>query len=390
MTGSDPGWPERVARDHAASLVGYCLALGLDATAAGDVVHDALVLAAELHPRLADPGRSTAWLFALVRWVALRRSPAPGGPAGDTLELPATGDELRTLADFSAAARRLSGTDRERVELSVRHALTVADIAAVTGAPPRLVAARLARALARVSRSGPRDLLDRYARLAPATVGPDLWPRLQGTLGSTTPGLLTEVAGQVGRLDRDGFPRQRDRRGVRRVGWALAAGAVLALALAGTAATSRPAAPVPQSRPTVDAPRPLPREDREVNRLASPKPSARPTTPGPRRPSPTPTPSGPVPPALDAAVGAARCMGDWQRFTVVASVTGATPTRVRLLFIDETGVYADTMAVGADGRWSVSGWGYLPTRWSVEATLPDGTALTTAGQSLDACRSAGP
>ncbi|WP_412543427.1 sigma-70 family RNA polymerase sigma factor [Longispora sp. K20-0274] len=389
MTGTDPGWPELAAREHTADLLGYCLTLGLDPTAAGDAVHDALVLAAELHPRLADPARTRAWLYALVRWVALRRPPLPAGPTGDTLELPGSGEDLATLAAFSAARRRLSGRDLERVELAVRHGLTVDDIAAVTGAHRRLVAVRLARSVARVGRAGPPGLLDRYARLSPAAADPGLWPRLAGTLGSTTPGLLTEVARQVGRLRTDGFPRQRDRRRVRRVGWAVAAAAVLAAVIGGVVVTggSRPST-VPRARPVVDAPQPLPREDRQVARLASPKPSVKPTTPSPKRSSPSPTPT--PPPAVDAAVSGARCRGDWQSFGVTATVTGPTPVRVRLVFADTSGTYADPMTAGADGRWSTSVWGYLPTRWEVEATLPDGTGLTTAAQTLDACASPGP
>ncbi|MEV6526494.1 RNA polymerase sigma factor [Longispora sp. NPDC051575] len=408
----DSPWLERAFREHADRLYAYCLSLGLNSAGAADAVHDAFIIATEKAPELADRDHTRAWLYALVRREC--RDPnrpagsAPaGGPAAETIDLGSVVHTAETTAAVAAAANSLRIADRELVELSARHDLSPEEIALVTGLSAAAVTTRLGRAMDRIARQGAPALITRYSALSFPKVTGQLWPRLRKTRETTLPALLTEVARRVGPLDSAGFPRQPDQRsGPRPRRWALVGTGVAASVLVGAGVVfAQQETGTPEGRrQTIEAPpMPLPTGGHRAEGAlaASPTPSRRSPSASPSstpRPSATsakptvaPTTAGPsasqttlVGPKVTASITNPRCQGGWQSFGVTATVTGGTPSRVRLVLHDSSGNFAEDMSSSA-GKWSTTSWGYIPTDWYVEATLPGSRVVRTAGQTLDVC-----
>ncbi|GIG57562.1 hypothetical protein Lfu02_19340 [Longispora fulva] len=410
----DSPWLERAFREHADRLYAYCLSLGLNSAGAADAVHDAFIIATEKAPELADRDHARAWLYALVRRECLDQSrptaqPRTGGPAAETIDLGSVVHTAETTAAVAAAGNSLRTADRELVELSARHDLTPEEIALVTGHSTAAITTRLGKAMAKIARHGAPSLITRYGALPFPRVTGQLWPKLRRTRESTVPALLTEVARRVGPLDGAGFPRQPDQRSGRRpVRWALIGVGSMATVLLGAGVvlaqqdtptddtTRRPAAEAP--------PLPLPSGEHkppEAAMVASPTPSRKSPSPTPSstpRPSatsakPTTAPPAPAPstsqttligPSVTASMVNPVCQGGWQSFGVTATVNGATATKVRLILDDSSGHYVESMSASS-GKWTTSSWGYIPTDWYVEATLPGNKVVRTAGQRLDVC-----
>jgi RNA polymerase sigma factor (sigma-70 family) len=127
---------------YADRLHNYCVGLVRDHHTAADCVQDAFCAAAAELPRLRDPGKLRAWLYAIARNAALRtlrdqrREPAADelpdraaiGPGPFTLTAQ---NELAQLV--TVATGGLSDRDRNVLDLAYRHGLTGEDLADALG-----------------------------------------------------------------------------------------------------------------------------------------------------------------------------------------------------------------------------------------------------------------
>ncbi|MEV6861277.1 sigma factor-like helix-turn-helix DNA-binding protein [Streptosporangium subroseum] len=150
----DPGALAALYDTYAGSIYRYCWSMVGTPDAAQVALRDTLI-AAEAHIReLADPDRLEVWLYALARGECVRRNltmgidPMVAGPvlAG------ADDADLRVMA--WNATQSLSPKDREVLELTCRHGLTVADLAAVLR-----VTVKTAGALYELARERLRDVV---------------------------------------------------------------------------------------------------------------------------------------------------------------------------------------------------------------------------------------
>ncbi|WP_447038155.1 BACON domain-containing protein [Streptomyces sp. DSM 118878] len=165
-------------------LFTYCLSVLCDHDAATAAVGDVLHIAERRGSRGPDSGGELkAWLYALARWVCLRRlaeakrsrhaahatgektgrtpkdpprdaGPAPGAarPSGESEEVQRERrSELARLAWPEAAGT--TPEQREALELAVRHQLTPAEVAAVLGMDPTKARELLASAACEVERT---------------------------------------------------------------------------------------------------------------------------------------------------------------------------------------------------------------------------------------------
>lgn len=199
---------------YADRLVAYATTLLRDPDAAADAVHDALLVARERIGQLRDPARLRPWLYAIVRNECLRqlrdrRRAAPLDAAGEVIdpaaEDPGRGvraDELRELVWAAAAA--LNPGEREVLELTVRHGLEGAELAAALGVNLNTAHALSSRARGQlerslgallVARTGGRDCLELAGLLA-------------GWNGTLTPLLRKRLARHVERCDVCGETRR--------------------------------------------------------------------------------------------------------------------------------------------------------------------------------------
>ncbi|WP_026211711.1 RNA polymerase sigma factor [Longispora albida] len=413
---ADPVGLERAFREHADRLYAYCLTVAADPAAAVDAVHDAFVIAGELEP----PADLRPWLYALGRHECLARPHRaaawePGGLSTATVELGSVLHAGAVTAAVHEAMAGLNAEEQELAELSVRHGFTPAEIGLITGQSPSAAGTKLSRVMGKIRRTGaPAGLFGEWAALPFPAASGELWTRLRRTRDNTVPGLLAEVARRVGPLDQNGYPRQpsaRPRRsGVR---WTAIGVSVAATLLLGTGAViaSRSAEEMPPGpRSTEAMPDYLPERAPSpsgalgtARASASPSKSAKPTpsksatpsaAPSATRP-PSASPSGTSPsatpsastvsgPVLNAGVAASKCQGGWQSFTMTATLSGGTASRMYLRLEDSSGKYRESMSF-SNGQWAESSWGYVPTLWWVEATLPDGRTLNSAKQSINVC-----
>ncbi|WP_405743661.1 sigma-70 family RNA polymerase sigma factor [Streptomyces sp. NBC_01525] len=151
-----PGRPGHAVRaagyePYLDGLFTYCLSVLCAHDAAAAVLGETLALAERQHGRRpGDPGLYRPWLYALARWACLRRLADPGAP--DPAADPEAGRrELARLAWPEAAG--MTPEQREALELSVRHRLPAAEVAAVLGTDPVATRALLATASCEVERT---------------------------------------------------------------------------------------------------------------------------------------------------------------------------------------------------------------------------------------------
>ncbi|MEV0590238.1 hypothetical protein [Nonomuraea cavernae] len=142
LRADDPGALAALYDSHAEGIYRYCWSLLRNSDGAQVALRDTLI-AAEAHAdSLADPDRLRPWLYALARSECLRRRRAagpgespPGGTEAPPVE-PADAD-LRVMA--WNATQSLVPAHREVLELSARHEMPIADVAAILGVAPRQV-----------------------------------------------------------------------------------------------------------------------------------------------------------------------------------------------------------------------------------------------------------
>ncbi|WP_460368350.1 RNA polymerase sigma factor, partial [Actinocorallia lasiicapitis] len=121
-------------------LFDYCHALLRDEPTAIAIFHD-VMLSAEAHAdKLREPDQLRGWLYALARRECRRRMrerPAQRKPAPETPDHFTSENERRKVQDARqlahAALAKLSGRQREAVDLTIRHGLTDTELAGVLG-----------------------------------------------------------------------------------------------------------------------------------------------------------------------------------------------------------------------------------------------------------------
>ncbi|WP_241968231.1 sigma-70 family RNA polymerase sigma factor [Streptomyces sp. ICBB 8177] len=159
--GALPDHPPTQDEPYLDGLFTYCLSVLCEHEAAVAALGDTLALAERARGRLRDPRLRRAWLYALARWVCLRRlarrRPAPRpGPAEPEPD-PSAGTASRYRAELAALAwPEAAGTtpeQREAIELAVRHQLTESEIAAVLGTDPDGARSLVSRAACEIERT---------------------------------------------------------------------------------------------------------------------------------------------------------------------------------------------------------------------------------------------
>ncbi len=134
-------------------LFTYCLSILCEHDAAAGALGEVLALAERQRVRLRDPGLRRPWLYALARWVCLRRLAAGRPAAPHTSEAVA---EQRRAQLASLTWPESAGTtpeQREALELAVRHQLAPREVALVVGLDADAARTRLARAACEVERT---------------------------------------------------------------------------------------------------------------------------------------------------------------------------------------------------------------------------------------------
>jgi len=147
-------------------LFTYCLSVMCEHDAATSAVGEALVLAERQHERDRAPVQRTLrrpWLYALARWVCLRRLAEQSSREGRADTIPATAPHLSDAArtqrrrELAALAwPEAAGTtpeQREALELAVRHGLPAAEVAAVLSLTSEAASALLSHAACEVERT---------------------------------------------------------------------------------------------------------------------------------------------------------------------------------------------------------------------------------------------
>ena len=147
-------------------LFTYCLSVMCEHDAAVTALGETLVIAERQHDRDRAPaqrGLQRPWLYALARWVCLRRLAEQGERAGSSDALPATAVHLTEAArtqrrrELAALAwPEAAGTapeQREALELAVRHGLPAPEVAAVLSLTPESASALLSHAACEVERT---------------------------------------------------------------------------------------------------------------------------------------------------------------------------------------------------------------------------------------------
>lgn len=200
---------------YADRLFTYCVTLLRDRDRAADVVHDTFIVAHQRIDQLRDPARLRPWLYAIARNESLRalRTQARSAPleeagtvSDESVDLGAglREQELRTLV--WTAAEGLNPREREVVELSVRHGLEGADLAAALGVPVNHAHALLSKARQQLERALAAVIVARTGRADCA----ELDALLSGWDGGMSVLLRKRVARHIDGCAECGARRRRD------------------------------------------------------------------------------------------------------------------------------------------------------------------------------------
>jgi len=163
IVSGDPGGLAAAYDSYADALHVYCRSLLAEPADAADAVQDTFIIAAAKLGGLRDPDRLRPWLYAVARNECHRRlrrraRQASLDEAGEVSDTAADGPgadvaraELREL--IRAAVAGLNPGEREVIELTLRHELEGADLAAALGVPLNQAHALASRARAQLERS---------------------------------------------------------------------------------------------------------------------------------------------------------------------------------------------------------------------------------------------
>jgi RNA polymerase sigma factor (sigma-70 family) len=157
IAAGDPAGLAAAYDDYAPALYGYCRTLLSEPADAADAVVDTYLVAVVKLDGLDDPDRLRPWLYAVARSECFRRLRAHGLTAplatavavtsnDPDLTLDPEREELRDLVVDALSG--LSPTDREVIELNLRHVLDGDDLAAALGVSRKQAHALVSRARA--------------------------------------------------------------------------------------------------------------------------------------------------------------------------------------------------------------------------------------------------
>jgi RNA polymerase sigma factor (sigma-70 family) len=147
---------------YAQRLYDYCVGLLHDRHTAADAVHDTLLVAADRAQQLRDPERFRAWLYAIARNECLRQlrqrnRTAPLEKAGEvkdeTIDLGRSVQAEQARALVRDAAAGLNPREQEVLNLTLRHELSGAELAAALGVSPNHAHALTSKAREQLERS---------------------------------------------------------------------------------------------------------------------------------------------------------------------------------------------------------------------------------------------
>jgi RNA polymerase sigma factor (sigma-70 family) len=147
---------------YAPALHAYCRSLLGDPADADDAVLDTFIIADAELDGLRDPGQLRPWLYAVarnecrhrLRSRALAAEPGTANELTDeTVDLAADAERAQLRAATGAALAGLGASDREIIELNLRHDLGGQDLADVLGVSVSQAEALVSRARSRFEAS---------------------------------------------------------------------------------------------------------------------------------------------------------------------------------------------------------------------------------------------
>ncbi|TMR17064.1 sigma-70 family RNA polymerase sigma factor, partial [Nonomuraea turkmeniaca] len=189
----DADAPAKLFDSYAERLYDYAFSLAGERDLAADAVHDGLVTAQGCVERLKEPGRLRAWLYALARFQVQSRLAHRNTPTQQLPDLEEQADpELADLVHETLGD--LGGTEREVLELSLRHGLTPSEAGAVLALTSRQAAAKLGRARDHLEIAAAAVVLARTGRAH----CPDLSAMVDSWEGPLTPLLRRRLSGHIG------------------------------------------------------------------------------------------------------------------------------------------------------------------------------------------------
>jgi RNA polymerase sigma factor (sigma-70 family) len=202
IVAGDPAGLAAAYDNYAAPLHAYCRSLLAEPADAADAVQDTFVIAAAKVGELRDPDRLRPWLYAVARNESHRRlrgrarfaSLDEAGDVSDTQADASSGAGQAELRELVAAALTgLNPSDREIIELNLRHEVAGADLADALGVPLNQAHALASRARGQLERALGALLVARTGREA----CPELATLLAGWDGTLTILLRKRVSRHV-------------------------------------------------------------------------------------------------------------------------------------------------------------------------------------------------
>jgi RNA polymerase sigma factor (sigma-70 family) len=175
IVAGDPAGLEAAYDGYAAALHAYCRSLLAEPADAADAVQDTFIIAAAKVGDLRDPDRLRPWLYAVARNECHRRlrSRARFAPLDETNDVSdmqtdaSSGAGQAELRELVAAAQAgLNPSDREVIELTLRHEVEGRDLADALGVPLNQAHALASRARGQLERSLGALLVARTGREA--------------------------------------------------------------------------------------------------------------------------------------------------------------------------------------------------------------------------------
>lgn len=178
---------------YAPRLFDYCHVLLRDQEAAALALHDSLITVQERISGLPDARLFRGWLYAVTRAECLRRRAYEELPAERQRAPEAAGLEAdeATRQLVHTALLVLSGSQRESLDLSLRHELDPHELAEVLGVTPHDASVRVAQAR--------HDLDDAFAAVVVAAMGRDDCPSVSALAGPVDEPLDADTCGKLAR-----------------------------------------------------------------------------------------------------------------------------------------------------------------------------------------------